>query len=1715
MFTRKRLAKPRVSYAQRMVLMALLLSSVAMRLDAQNFPDRGFLPGESFDVSSTDDINLISGNMIYRVPIYKFPAGPGGQSATIDLIYNSFIYDPGTSYFPGTQGAIFPSTTGGRWRYSFEYSLIVDETGTRPTIVLPDGSRHTLFLKGAATDPSSLLYAYRSNDQGESEGYDGCGASTIDGKLVYSSADGTYMRLEMQTPAGSCTSSPARDGSGQPWTLYLRDGTRVSGVGLPGDADAITDRNGNTIRIGTSLACSVQNCQSFDALAFTVTDQLGRTFTRLANFDATRAGTDTLTAPGFSPSQTPIQLQWNVQWSDFQSTDQTYDDGDNTGTAFIPGGSFVQTITLPSVNGETLRYQFSYWTNPGWGEMKAATTPYGLTTTYGYVCENVDNDNSGCVSPVSRANQNPNAPIVSKIQSWTDSRGLARSQKWTYDAGIYGTPRTTVTVTAPDGGQTKHKFCGNTDPGYGKECETDLPNGDKITRTWQPVCARNSPLSGTMQLLASETRATAGGQTSSTSYTYDRNGNTISVQENSNAGWWRKTTNTFSFTGSTPVLSATQSSGSWIGNVCAQGSTTLTSENELDGSAWWNALSSEGGSLPGWTLTSLQSRDISDSTSDPIETWAYGYTGDNAFTTANVTSETNSATGIIIGHAYDQNGNLMSTTDGKQVVTTYISATHPTACSDGAGHSAYPSAIVRDSSGLSMTTLQTWDCTTGLLVSSVDPNNVATQYNYDAIGRKTSVNEAALRTSTISYVEGSLAPTNTPLVVTTTRNLDSGRNLVETQYFDALGKPALTQDPDTTSYGINATSFARVGVATDKLSYEVTSNPYRQTSDSTMGWTRTKYDTSGRVVGVDHFDASATPPCPFDRAMPFNDQTLTCAGAAQPTSSTTTTWTDYTALTIDESAISGNNASGIQRSSTYDSLGRLVSVQENPSGTPAGMTTTYTYDYGDRLRIVTQGGQQRNFTYDAIGRLATAVNPESGTTSYTYDGNGNMLTKTDGRGVVTNLSYDTLNRVTSRIYTIAAGTPTPIAGYTAGSPVTYCYDGSPAAAGCSQNPPAAYAKGRLTMTYNANSTSSLLAYDQLGRVLQSQQTAPGGAPFSFSYAYNFIDAIASETYPSGRVVTTSYDAAGRLSGVLDATPGTPGATYASGVGYAPNNAVNSLTLGNGIVESTTFNPRFQPYQITAGSILTLGLTWGTGTSSSSTTNDNGNVLSATIASPNGAFSQYFVYDPVNRLVTSVEYPTASPVPPSSAYNFVSPYTCPTSGVNWCETSSYDAYGNRLTGAAVVDVPTQINSSNNQNTNRDSSQHWAYDGAGNVISDGLGNQFSYDGENHQVAAGPSTYFYDGGGRRVAKTTAADGQTTYIYDAAGNLAAEYGSVPLIVTGTTFLTSDHLGSTRLVTSATNTLVNGTSPGPQGTPIECRDYLPFGEILATGRNSTCAGFEGRVTQLFTSKERDSETGLDYFGARYMSSAQGRFTSPDPSNIGVDFFLPQTWNRYAYVGNNPLAYVDQNGLWWTSSHNAAIAEALPGLSAADLKSVQNGSLAADKGQIMGMDAQSPAVSFAHDMSSGTDPDRASAVGTAVAAEGRFISDGQAAARREQAAWIASGYTGLSPKALQIFGNFTHPAVDATSPAHEGHQPWSGCGANLVACVWHGIGEAPILFNMNLGGRKESATSIIQFYFSDTFGSGASWATQKDPEADRQSSHHGCLIDRNTGGCAP
>jgi RHS repeat-associated protein len=242
----------------------------------------------------------------------------------------------------------------------------------------------------------------------------------------------------------------------------------------------------------------------------------------------------------------------------------------------------------------------------------------------------------------------------------------------------------------------------------------------------------------------------------------------------------------------------------------------------------------------------------------------------------------------------------------------------------------------------------------------------------------------------------------------------------------------------------------------------------------------------------------------------------------------------------------------------------------------------------------------------------------------------------------------------------------------------------------------------------------------------------------------------------------------------------------------------------------------------------------------------------------------------------------------------------------------DRYGNVVTASVNLgswQSPSGFDA-NNRMTPNGGSTGWHYDVAGNLDRDSLNGTYRYDAEGRQVAYCPgvtdpanctvqsatTVYAYDGEGRRVLKTEGAV-VTTYVYDAQGQLAAEYGSAASgLACVTCYMMGDSLGSTRVVTNE------------QGAAVECDDYLPFGAEIPTGTERTGCYTASGVKQKFTGKERDNETGLDYFGYRYFSGAQGRFTSVDPDNAGASASDPQSWNAYAYVRNNPLSFIDPFG---------------------------------------------------------------------------------------------------------------------------------------------------------------------------------------------------------------
>jgi RHS repeat-associated protein len=350
-----------------------------------------------------------------------------------------------------------------------------------------------------------------------------------------------------------------------------------------------------------------------------------------------------------------------------------------------------------------------------------------------------------------------------------------------------------------------------------------------------------------------------------------------------------------------------------------------------------------------------------------------------------------------------------------------------------------------------------------------------------------------------------------------------------------------------------------------------------------------------------------------------------------------------------------------------------------------------------------------------------------------------------------------------------------------------------------------------------------------------------------------------------------------------------------------------MTLGN-LAEYRSYdggaNTRLQLTQIVYAPGLTLNYYYCPGGVPTGCASNNGNLqqqdISRTVGSTNYAWTQTYVYDQLDRLTQASESGTGS----------------------WSESYGYDPFGNRwafgqsgLPTPVSAETPTGqnwYNPATNQLTGTSAPTGWGYaDGRGNVTAiGGMLRSFTYDAENRlatsTVNGVGTTNTYDGDGRRVMKS----GQngtpyTYYVYDALGQLAAEYSSTGPTSSGTIFLAEDHLGSTRQ-TSDSN-----------GNNQQCHDYKPFGEDLqqGTGGRTTCypASANPAYPSLpdvqamkFTGKERDAETGMDYFGARHLSGGQGRFMSADIGPFHPE--NPQSWNRYVYAVNNPLFYVDPDG---------------------------------------------------------------------------------------------------------------------------------------------------------------------------------------------------------------
>lgn len=797
---------------------------------------------------------------------------------------------------------------------------------------------------------------------------------------------------------------------------------------------------------------------------------------------------------------------------------------------------------------------------------------------------------------------------------------------------------------------------------------------------------------------------------------------------------------------------------------------------------------------------------------------------------------------------------------------------------------AYQTKMERGDAG-QLSSTATYDKNTGLVKSLEDENGLETSFSYNpATLRLTQTTRPDDGYTSYEYKDELISDGGQlHSYVKTTSAIDSTREVSSWQYMDGRGAVArvMSQTPD--------------GYATTDIQYDLvagssrTSNPYyASTVTAALNpsdlWTTTTYDGLGRVKTVT---------TPDGNVVSIN----------------------YTGSTTNASAATVTDQAGRQRRQLTDALGRVIRVDEpNEAGqlgtdinSPA-QPTSYLYDVLGNLTKITQGVQTREFKYDSLGQLirqkqaeARAVYNDAGTyvgpsstgakwsDVFVYSTKGKIKDAYDARQVHAEFQYnDGLDRLTDIIY--SDGTPN----------VKYTYDQV-------RSTGTYYNAGRLTevatlvsTTNHTKQTIQAFDYDKMGRVVDHNQTIDGSL-YNLTYKYNLMGALREEKYPSGKVMAYEYDAAARLSAVKDAAK-----TYSSSYAYYAHGGLKSESFNNGAVQAFTYNNRLQVEQIK----LTLNGTerqrydykYGevNQTTGAVTTSKNTGQVASIEGFIDGAkqWQQRMSYDTLGRLTLASEYrgDTGQQV--------------------WQADYDYDKWGNRLqlTGNQNVNISfIEVKTMDiDQTTNRfTSATDFTYDDAGYLKVDkkfrGLQYQYDANGRMKQSAqldgTGVATAIYDGLGQRVQ--TVENGVTRKIvFDAFGQMVAEYGGE---VTqndpgGTKYLMSDHQGSARVVMNAnTNAEI-----------ISRRDYRPFGEKIDANvgmRDSNQKYSVAESTrQQYAELEKDKSE-LDHATWRKYDNSAGRWTSPDPYSGSMDIADPQSMNRYAYVVNDPVNFVDPGGL--------------------------------------------------------------------------------------------------------------------------------------------------------------------------------------------------------------
>lgn len=776
------------------------------------------------------------------------------------------------------------------------------------------------------------------------------------------------------------------------------------------------------------------------------------------------------------------------------------------------------------------------------------------------------------------------------------------------------------------------------------------------------------------------------------------------------------------------------------------------------------------------------------------------------------------------------------------------------------------------------------------LTKVTDPMGNVTTYTYDDHGRVLSVVGPA---SSTTYTQSGAGPTSI------TVSASPGPRTTSIQYFAAedarKGSIQTITDPrqKVTAMGYDQGTGDLTAI-TDPLGHTVTiaydempSPPGRglptSATDALGHLTKTTYDGRSRVNGVIAHDGSTTS-FTYDRASRRQ-------AVVDPMGRTTR----Y----------------------VYDEYGRLMAVVD-----PAGKSTSYTYDVmGNLLSLQDAKGQTTTFEYENHDRVKKMIYPGGGFETFAYDSRGRMVTMLDRKGNTTTLVYDDLGRLTEKSFTIADGS-------TVATPAFhYTYDGE------GRMLTASNGSDTLTWTYNPGgdlaseqsaTNSSLVAYqyDDGGNRVEVkldgsvfvtyayddasrlETITRGGNPFTFGY--DNANRRTSMSYPNGITTGYEYDSVNRLTLIAATNPlGIPVAGF--GYGYDPS--------GNRIQKNTLEHTEAYKYD------LLYRLTRADRTNPDQTPSDQGlwsyDAVGNRTSAQDDAHTTTSFYNQKNQLTSTagggntlwrgtldepgvVDLTSATvngqPARMLPGNVFEANLDLP-AGPNTVTIKARDGSGNESTKTYSVNVTGGASEytydlNGNLKTKTEGSDVWVYEW--NALNQLVEVK---KGTSAGSATTVATFKYDPIGRRIEKSTPGK-VTTYTYDGADILREN-------VTTSGTVTSYYVhgpGVDEPLAKETDGVLRYYHADGLGSVVKETDGS--GVVVNTLRYDAWGNIEAgaRDGYAFTGREWDPETGWYYYRARFYDPRGGRFVSEDP--IGLDGGP----NAFSYVDSGPVNFSDPSG---------------------------------------------------------------------------------------------------------------------------------------------------------------------------------------------------------------